>query len=254
MAIYGTFVLNFCDFTRGAKSDRAIVLGNFWGLPINMMIFGIVVVILTGGQLAIDGTLITSPTDVVHKIPNTFMLVLASLSLLILTIGVNLMANFVAPSFALANLMPRRLNFARAAVVSAILGFVILPWNLYSSPVVIVYFLGGLGAFLGPLFGIVMADYWLLRKQQVDVPKLYSLDPAGPYHYRNGVNPVAIKALIPSALISLVFAFLPALHSISQFSWFIAAGLGCLFYYVLAPKGLTYTKQDGETIAVATKH
>ena len=122
------------------------------------------------------------------------------------------MANFVAPSFALANLMPRKLNFRRAAVVSAIIGFVILPWNLYSSPIVIVYFLGGLGAFLGPLFGIVMADYWLLRKQQVDVPALYTYDPAGPYHYRNGINPKAIKALIPSALISLVFAFLPALH------------------------------------------
>ena len=106
---------------------------------------------------------------------------LASLSLLILTIAVNLMANFVAPSFALANLMPQHLNFRRAAIVSAIIGFVILPWNLYNSPIVIVYFLGGLGAFLGPLFGIVMADYWLLRKQRVDVPALYTDDPAGPY-------------------------------------------------------------------------
>lgn len=254
VAIYGTFVLNFCDFTRGAVSKDAIVKGNFWGLPINMLIFGIVVVILTGGQLSIDGTLITSATDVVNKIPNTFFLVLASLALLILTIGVNLMANFVAPSFALANLMPHYLNFSRAAVVSAVIGFVILPWNLYSSPIVIVYFLGGLGALLGPLFGIVMADYWLIRHQHIDVPKLYTHDPAGPYHYVNGINPVAIKALVPSALISLVFAFLPALQSISQFSWFIAAGLGALFYYVLAPKGLTYTDRDGEAIAVATKH
>ena len=141
VAIYGTFVLNFCDFTRGATSRQAVVSGNFWGIPINMLIFGLIVVILTGGQLSIDGTLIQSPTDVVQKIPNTVLLVLASLSLLILTIAVNLMANFVAPAFALANLFPRHLDFKRAAVVSAVIGFVILPWNLYNSPIVIVYFL-----------------------------------------------------------------------------------------------------------------
>ncbi len=254
VAIYGTFVLNFCDFTRGATSKKAIVTGNFWGIPINMLIFGAVVVVMTGGQLSIDGTLIQSPTDIVQKIPNTFLLVLASLSLLVLTIAVNLMANFVAPSFALANLLPRHLDFRRAAVVSAIIGFVILPWNLYNSPIVIVYFLGGLGAFLGPLFGIVMADYWLIRHQKVNVPALYTEDPKGPYHYVNGVNPVAIKALVPSAVISLLFAFVPALQVLSHFSWFIAAGLGGLFYYMIAPKGGHYTDKDGEAIAVAMSH
>lgn len=250
VAIYGTFVLNFCDFTRGATSRSAVVKGNFWGIPINMLFFGIIVVILTGGQLAIDGTLIHSPTDIVQKIPNTPLLVLASLSLLILTIAVNLMANFVAPALALANLLPRHLNFRRAALVSAVIGFAILPWNLYNSPLVIVYFLGGLGCLLGPLFGIVMADYWLIRKQCVNVPALYTHDQAGPYHYQNGVNPAAIKALIPSALISLLFAFLPVLQSLSQFSWFIAAGLGAVFYWLIAPKGLVYEDQDGESIAV----
>lgn len=254
VAIYGTFVLNFCDFTRGATSKRAIVMGNFWGIPINMLIFGAIVVILAGGRLAIDGTLIQSPTDVVQAIPNKPLLILASLSLLILTIAVNLMANFVAPAFALANLLPRHLDFRRAAIVSAVLGFVILPWNLYNSPIVIAYFLGGLGAFLGPLFGIVMADYWLIRKQQVDVPALYSEDPAGPYHYVNGFNPKAIQALIPSAAISVLIAFLPGLHALSQFSWFIAAGLGALFYYAIAPKGRRYADRDGEAIAVATTH
>lgn len=251
VALYGTFVLNFCDFTRGTTSRKAVVRGNFWGIPINMLLFGLIVVILTGGQLSIDGTLIHSPIDVVQKIPNQPLLILASLSLLILTIAVNLMANFVAPALALTNLLPKQLNFRRAALISAVLGFVILPWNLYSSPLVIVYFLGGLGSLLGPLFGIVMADYWLIRKQCVDVPALYTQDPQGPYHYRNGFNPKAIQALIPSALISLLFAFLPALQSVSPFSWFIAAGLGALFYWGISPKGLAYNDQDGEAIAVA---
>ena len=254
VSIYATFVLNFCDFTRGCKTRRSIVGGNFWGIPINVLFFGVIVVVMAGAQFKIDGKVIESPADIVHAIPNTAVLVAACLSLLILTIAVNLMANFVAPSFALANLMPRKLNFRRAAMVSAIIGFVILPWNLYDSPIVILYFLGGLGAFLGPLFGIVMADYWLLRKQKVDVPALYTYDSAGPYHYRNGINPNAIKALVPSAAISLLFAFLPALHVVSHFSWFIAAGLGAVFYYLVAPKGRTYVDRDGEAIAVATSH
>ena len=220
-----------------------------------MMIFGMIVVILTGGQLSIDGTLINNPIDVVQKIPNKPLLVMASFSLLILTIAVNLMANFVAPALALTNLAPKLLNFRRAALLSAVLGFVILPWNLYSSPVVIVYFLGGLGSFLGPLFGIVMADYWLIRKQCVDVPALYTQDISSPYHYRNGFNPRAIQALIPASVISLAFAFVPALESVSAFSWFIAAGLGALIYWAISPKGMHYVDQDGEAIAVAAaKH
>ncbi|WP_448608831.1 NCS1 family nucleobase:cation symporter-1 [Geodermatophilus sp. URMC 60] len=254
VAIYATFVLNFCDFTRGAKSKRSVVLGNLWGIPVNMLFFGLVVVVLTGGRLAIDGRVITSPTDVVESIGSTPLLVLACLALLTLTIAVNLMANFVAPSFALAALMPRRLDFRRAAIVSGVIGFVILPWNLYNSPAVILYFLGGLGAFLGPLFGIVMADYWLLRRQQVNVPELYTYAASGEYWYRNGVNTRAIVALIPSAAIALLFAFVEGLGTFAAFSWFIAAGLAALIYYVIADRTRTFTDVDGESIAVAVRH
>lgn len=172
VAIYGTFVLNFCDFTRGAVSRRCIVRGNFLGIPLNMAVFGAIVVVLSGAQFAIDGTIIESPSDVVRSIPSTPLLVLACLALLVLTVAVNLMANFVAPIYALTNLFPRHLNFRRAGLVSGVLGLVILPWNLYGSPAVITYFLGGLGALLGPLFGIIMADYWLLRRARVHVPDL----------------------------------------------------------------------------------
>jgi NCS1 family nucleobase:cation symporter-1 len=254
VAIYGTFVLNFCDFTRAATSSSAVVKGNFWGIPINMLIFGLIVVILTGGQLAIDGTLIQSPTDIVQNIPNKPLLMLASLSLLILTIAVNLMANFVAPALALANLMPRHLNFRRAALVSAVLGFVILPWNLYNSPLVIVYFLGGLGSFLGPLFGIVMADYWLIRKQRVNVPALYTR-PRRPlslpqWHQPQGNS--GADSFIPDLAALCIPAdaaiAVPVLLVHRSRTW-------CLFYWMVAPKGLTYEDQDGEAISVASaKH
>ena len=111
VSIYATFVLNFCDFTRNSKTRKSIIKGNFWGIPINTVFFGVIVIVMAGAQFKIDGVVIESPADIVHAIPNTFLLVAASLALLVLTIAVNLMANFVAPIYALTNLFPKKLNF-----------------------------------------------------------------------------------------------------------------------------------------------
>ena len=254
VAIYGTFVLNFCDFTRGAKSKRSIVLGNFWGIPINMLFFGVVVVVLAGGSFSINGTAIASPADVVAAIPNTLLLVLASLALIVLTIAVNLMANFVAPTYALTNLFPRHLNFRKAALISAVIGLVILPWNMYNSPVVIGIFLNGLGALLGPLFGIIMVDYWLIKKQRINVLDLYSEDNRGDYYYRQGFNPRAIVSLAVAGTIALLLTFVPVFQVVSQFSWFLAAGLGALTYAILADRRGPFIDIDGADIAVTPTH
>ncbi|MFB8368331.1 NCS1 family nucleobase:cation symporter-1 [Pseudarthrobacter sp. NPDC055928] len=254
VAIYGTFVLNFCDFTRSAVSRKSIVRGNFWGIPINMLLFGAIVVVLAGGQYKINGTIIETPSDIVESIPNTLFLVLACLAILILTIAVNLMANFVAPVYALTNLFPKRLDFRKAAWVSGTIGLVILPWNLYNNPLVIVYFLGGLGALLGPLFGVVMADYWLLRRGRVNVPELYSESPAGAYFYTKGVNPKAIIALLPASAVAILIAFVPALEAAAPFAWFFGAGLGALTYYLITDRKQQFDDVDGEPIAVASTH
>ena len=254
VSIYGTFVLNFCDFTRSAVSKKSIIRGNFWGIPINMLLFGAIVVVLAGGQYKINGTIIETPSDIVESIPNTLFLVLACLAILILTIAVNLMANFVAPVYALTNLFPKRLDFRKAAWVSGTIGLVILPWNLYNTPAVIVYFLGGLGALLGPLFGVIMADYWLLRRTKINVPELYTEDPTGAYFYRNGFNPRAIAAFIPAALLSLLIAFIPALHSLSAFSWFFGAGIGALTYLAVADRKPSFEDVSGEPIAIPSVH
>ncbi len=254
IAIYGTFVLNFCDFTRNAKTKSAITRGNFFGIPLNMLFFGGIVVVLAGGQFKINGEIIESPADIVQTIPNTVLLVLACLALIMVTIAVNLMANFVAPIYALANLFPRTLNFKRAGLVSAILGLVILPWNVYNNPTVIVYFLGGLGAILGPLFGVIMADYWLIRKSKVNVPDLYTEAATGDYHYRRGFNLRAVWALIPAAVIAVVIAVVPAFHAVAGFSWFIGAGLGLVFYLITADRSMPVNEVDGESIAVPSVH
>ncbi|MFF4822793.1 NCS1 family nucleobase:cation symporter-1 [Streptomyces sp. NPDC001312] len=253
VVIYGTFVLNFCDFTRSARSRASIVRGNVIGIPVNMLFFAVIVAVLCGAQFKLDGQIITSPTDIVRTIPNMILLAAASLALIALTVAVNLLANFVAPIYALVNLFPQRLNFRRAGLVSAIVGLVITPWNLYNSPIAVEYFLGGLGALLGPLFGVIMADYWLLRRARVNVPDLYTEDAQGEYHYRRGYNPRAVWAFVPSAAIAVVLALVPVFHAVAGFSWFVGAILGAVFYSVIAERNVLIRDVDGEAIAVAAE-
>ncbi|RVU27934.1 NCS1 family nucleobase:cation symporter-1 [Streptomyces antnestii] len=251
VVIYGTFVLNFCDFTRSAKSDRAIVRGNLVGIPVNMLFFAVIVVVLSGAQFKLNGEVITGPEDIVRSIPNTYLMAAASLAFITLTIAVNLMANFVAPIYALVNLFPRTLNFRRAGIVSAVIGLVILPWNLYDNPTVVNYFLGGLGALLGPIFGVVMADYWLVRRTRVNVPDLYTEERDGEYFYQRGFHLRAIGAFVPAAAVAVVIALVPAFKSVSGFSWFIGAALSAAIYLVVADRKKATQDVDGEAIAVA---
>ncbi|WP_327351891.1 NCS1 family nucleobase:cation symporter-1 [Streptomyces sp. NBC_01304] len=250
VVIYGTFVLNFCDFTRSAKSRGAIVRGNLIGIPVNMLFFAGIAVVLSGAQFKLNGEVITGPEDIVRTIPNTFLMVAASLAFITLTIAVNLLANFVAPIYALVNLFPRKLTFRSAGLVSAVIGLIILPWNLYNSPTVVNYFLGGLGALLGPVFGIVMTDYWLIRRTRVNVPDLYTEDADGDYQYRGGWHVRAIGALVPAAAVAVVVALVPAFESVSGFSWFIGAILAALLYLAFADRSRPARDVDGAAIAV----
>jgi NCS1 family nucleobase:cation symporter-1 len=250
LAIYGTLILNFCDFARSSPCRKTIQVGNFWGLPVNILVFAAITVLLCGGQFQLNGRVIESPTEIIAAIPNTFFLVLGCLAFLIVTVAVNIMANFVAPAFVLSNLAPKYLNFRRAGLISAAVAVLILPWNLYNSPLVIVYFLSGLGALLGPLYGVIMVDYWLIRKSQVDVPQLYSEDPNGVYYYSRGVNMRAVAAFIPAAVIAILLALLPGFASVSPFSWLFGAGIAGLLYRLIAKRQAFYADVSGESIAV----
>lgn len=250
LAIYGTLVLNFCDFARSSPCRKTIRVGNFWGLPVNILVFAVITVVLCGAQFQINGQVIDSPTQIVATIPSTPFLVLGCLAFLIVTVAVNIMANFVAPAFVLSNLAPRHLNFRRAGLISATVAVLILPWNLYNSPLVIVYFLSGLGALLGPLYGVIMSDYWLLRKGRVNVPELYSEHPSGAYHYSRGINLRALAAFTPAALLAIVLALVPHFHSVAPFSWLIGAATAATLYLLIAPRNRQYLDVSGEAIAV----
>jgi NCS1 family nucleobase:cation symporter-1 len=228
VAIHGSFLLNFGDATRPAVSRKWIVRGTSWGITINTLLFGAIVVVLAGGQYTVNGTIIDAPSDIVENIPDTQFLVLACLAILILAIPVNLTANFLAPVQALAHLFPGHLDPRKAAWITGALGLAVLPWNLYGSPLAIVYFLSGLGALLGPLFGVVMANYWLLHRVRINAPELNSEGPPGTSLCRKGVNPRAVIALFPAFAAALLMAFVPSLEAAAPFAWLVGAGLGAL--------------------------
>lgn len=250
VSLYGTMILNFCDFSRNCPDKRTISQGNFWGLPINMLFFGLIAVVMAGAQFKINGQLIQSPTDIVAALPNTWFVALGCLSFLIVTVAVNIMANFVAPAYVLTSLAPKVLNFRRAGLLSATIGVIILPWHLYNSPDVIVYFLGGLGALLGPLYGIIVVDYYLVRRSRVNLIELYSESPEAAYHYYRGINPRAIAAFLPAALIAIVLALVPGFATYSPFSWFVGAGLAGAIYFIISNRRAIYQDISGEMIAV----
>jgi NCS1 family nucleobase:cation symporter-1 len=207
------------------------VRGNFLGLPINGTAFAVVSVITTAGALEVYGEILTDPAAILARVPNPVLLILGALLFATATIGVNIVANFVSPAYDLANVWPKRINFQRGGMISAVVAVLVLPWNLYSNPVVINYFLGGLGAILGPLFGIMMVDYYFVRRGRVIVDDLFRDNPSGAYYYRRGVNPRALWVFVPTALVSGVIALWTPLAVVAPFALFIGGAVAAVAYY-----------------------
>ena len=231
---FSTLLLNFCDFARFAPDRRTVVRGNFLGLPVNFLAFAVVTVAVTAGSVAVFGKALTDPVEIVAQIGNVWVTLVGAVTFIIATIGINVVANFVSASYDLSNVAPKYIDFRRGGLIAAVAAVVILPWQLYNSPVAINYFLGGLGALLGPLFGIIFADYFLLRRQRVLVEQLYTEDPNAPHWYRGGWNPKALAAFIPSAVICLVLALVPTFSAVASYSWFVGVVLGGALYLGIA--------------------
>ncbi|MDQ4214924.1 NCS1 family nucleobase:cation symporter-1 [Microbacterium capsulatum] len=234
VAYFSTLMLNYCDFSRFAPNKRAVRLANFWGLSVNFIAFSIVSVVVTGGSLAIFGKYIFDPVELVAKIDSTVAILIGAITFVVATIGINVVANFVSPAYDFANAAPKHVSFRRGGIITAILSVLILPWNVYANPVAVNYFLGGLAAFLGPLYAIIMSDYYLLQHGKVNVPDLYRSVPGSQYLYRKGINPTAVYAFIPSAAVAAVVALVPQLGMLAPFSWFIGAAIAMGLYLLLS--------------------
>lgn len=227
-------MLNFGDFSRYGKSFDAVKKGNFWGLPVNFVFFSLLTVITTAATLPVFGELITDPVHTVGKIDSTTAVVLGALTFMIATIGINIVANFVSPAFDFSNVAPQHISWRTGGMIAAVGSIFITPWNLYNNPEVIHYTLDILGSFIGPLFGILIADFYLVRRQHVVVDDLYTMKPTGLYWYSHGYNLKAVATMVPSALIPILCVLVPAWRGAANYAWFIGMGLGFVIYALLS--------------------
>jgi NCS1 family nucleobase:cation symporter-1 len=233
-------MLNFGDFSRYGKSFNAIKVGNFWGLPVNFLAFSLVTVITTAATQPVFGKLITDPVEMVSRIDNATAVVIGALTFVVATIGINIVANFVSPAFDFSNVAPSLISWRMGGMIAAVASIFITPWNLFNRPEVIHYTLDILGSFIGPLYGVLLVDYYLIKRQNTTLDDMFTMSPAGRYWYQGGVNRAAVYALIPAALIAIACVIVPALHPLANFSWFIGVALGALCYRLLArPAPLT---------------
>ena len=229
-------MLNFGDFSRYGKSFSAVKKGNFLGLPVNFLVFSLLVVMTASLTVPVFGELITDPVATVARIDSTFAIVLGALTFAIATIGINIVANFISPAFDFSNVNPQKISWRAGGMIAAVGSVLITPWNLYNNPSVIHYTLETLGAFIGPLFGVLIADYYLIRKQKVVVDDLFTMSEKGAYWYRKGINPPAVIATVVGAIVAMVPVLVPGLTDVAQYSWFIGMGLALVVYRVLAPR------------------
>ena len=174
------------------------------------------------------------------RIDSTFAIVLGALTFTIATIGINIVANFISPAFDFSNVSPQRISWRAGGMIAAVGSVLITPWNLYANPEVIHYTLETLGAFIGPLFGVLIADYYLIRKQKVVVDDLFTMDEGGKYWYTKGYNKVAVLATVVGAVLAVIPVLLggtvAGMHTAAQYSWFIGCGVAFVLYYLVASR------------------
>jgi NCS1 family nucleobase:cation symporter-1 len=237
VGFWATLTLNISDFTRYASSQRAQVVGQLSGLPSTMTLFAFIGVAVTSATIIIFGEAIWDPVVLVRRFESHTLVFFSMIAVIIATISTNAAANVVGPANAFSNLMPSKIDFKRGGYITGIIGIVIMPWKLIADPSGYIFtWLIGYSALLGPVIGIILVDYFLIRKTELNVEDLYRSN--GMYA---GVNPMAIIALVIGVLPNIPgFLANVGLYSGSgyivdlyNYAWFIGLGISSVVYYVL---------------------
>jgi len=243
ISFWATLALNIPDFTRYAKSQKDQIIGQA-GLPIFMGAFTFVGLAVTSSTKVIFGRLISNPIQLLGEIGGFTTTILAIFGISLATITTNIAANVVAPANALVNLSPSKFTFRKGAILTALLGIAFQPWRLLKSSESFVYtWLVGYSALLGPIGGIILADYYLIQKMKLNIKDLYTLKPEGTYYYTGGYNLAAIVALIigilpvtPGLLQKVgILGSVPEIFiTIYNNAWFFSFFCAGILYWVLS--------------------
>ena len=245
---FAAVVINFGDFARFVKNEDEMKKGNLWGLVGNVVFFSFITLMITGGTIAIFGEYIASPTDMVAKVDNLLLTIIAAFAFFAATVGINMVANFVPPAYDLANLIPSKINFRVGGLITAAFGFIIGGlWVSTITKMGLFPFVNTLGAILAPVFGIMITDYYIIKKQKIDVDDLFSDSKSGKYHYNDGFNGkgmlawvlsgyIAVGTVWPNILFLGLDDFFANLGGGGGYAWIIGASLGALIHLAISSK------------------
>ncbi|MFM9372211.1 NCS1 family nucleobase:cation symporter-1 [Streptomyces sp. Da 82-17] len=242
IGFWSTLSLNIPDFTRFGKGQRAQVWGQSLGLPTTMTAFALLSVLVTSGSQAVYGVPLWDPVQLAAKTDNIFGLLFALVTVLIATVSVNIAANVVSPAYDLANLLPKVINFRTGAVITGVVGVLVMPWKLTETPELYIFtWLGVVGGLLGTVAGVMIADYWIVRRTALDLAGLY--DRNGPYWYTGGWNWRALLAFGVGGLLAVggshsapgkgpfpADGLIPALRPLADYGWAVGLVTALVLY------------------------
>ncbi len=229
---WATLALNIPDFTRYSKSQHAQAYGQAFGLPVAMTLYTFVGISVTSASTVLFGRPIWNPIELIGAFHQPVVAFIALIAILIATLNVNIGANVVSPSNDFSNLYPRLISFRTGGLITGFLGLAMCPWKLLATPDAYIFgWLVGYSGLLGPVAGIMVSDYFLIRKTELDVNSLYHSE--GAYHYTRGINPRAIVALVLGVAIALVGLFIKPLHFLYDYAWFVGFFTAGILYLAL---------------------
>jgi NCS1 family nucleobase:cation symporter-1 len=235
VGFWATVALNIPDFTRYAKSQRDQALGQALGLPAAMTLYSFIGVAVTSASVVIFGQPIWDPVVLLTRFNRPVVAFIALIALLIATLNTNVAANVVSPSNDFSNLNPRRISFRTGGLITGVIGIAMMPWKLLGDFSDYIFgWLVGYSGLLGPIAGIMIADYFILRKCTLDVNGLYRSE--GPYSYTRGVNWNAIIALACGIAVALIGLIVPSLRWLYDYAWFVGFFVAGILYLLLMKK------------------
>src|SRR5438876_3756187 len=244
---WATLSLNIPDFTRYARSQRSQMLGQALGLPLTMTAFAFIGVAVTSATLLIYGQPIPNPVDLMTRFDSVLVIAFATAVIFAAQLTTNMAANVVSPSNDFSNLNPRLISYITGGMITAVIGVLMMPWKLMESMGAYIFtWLVGYSGLMGAIAGILICDYWVIRKQHLDLAGLF--DPKGQYSYSNGIHWRAIAALV-IAVAPVVPGFVRAattpggqvavptfLDTLYTYAWFVTFGLGFILYFAFSPR------------------
>jgi NCS1 family nucleobase:cation symporter-1 len=244
---WATLSLNIPDFTRYAQSQRSQALGQALGLPATMTAFAFIGVAVTSATIVIFGEAIWDPVTLIARIGNPATIIVGAIIVMLAQLTTNMAANVVSPANDFSSLAPKRISYVTGGLITAVIGVVMMPWKLYADAAAYIFtWLIGYSSLMGAIGGILIADYWVLRQQTLDLKDLFDVN--GRYRYHNGFNPNAMIALVV-AVIPVIPGFVRAartpggqvadpfwIDSLYTYAWFVTFALGFAVYLILSRK------------------